>query len=274
MNATAPRVRATTGLTWRYLWTRQSSRWSNGMIAGLVVAWTGLPIGLWALASGAFAGAIIGAFGGASSGVAHTLHIGPGVGFGAAVIGAFIGLFYGFLFICGLVFTHLFFVAGGIASGFVIAYVTLWLLIHFEDQLLRLRGYRDPSRREQELVVPIVVEILQRMDIVGYTPRFYVSDSKEPAAWTHANSIVLTQGLLGSYDDSENPPVPDMPHHALAAVVAHEMSHWAGGTALESAPFGRVAGQSWPPITLLASWVTSAFSSYFVGSYFGQLGFR
>ncbi len=83
------------------------------------------------------------------------------------------------------------------------------------------------SRREKQLIDPIAGEILERMGIAGPIPIFYVSDSREPAAWTHANSIVLAQGLLGSYDDSENPPVPDMPLHAFAAVIAHEISHWA-----------------------------------------------
>jgi Zn-dependent protease with chaperone function len=169
---------------------------------------------------------MIGALGGATSGIAHTLHVGTGVGFGAAMIGACIGAFYGLLFIYGVFFTRPLALIGGMFSGLVVAYITLWLLVHFENQLLRLRGYRDPSRREQELIHPIAMEILRRMGVASSVPRFYVSDSREPAAWSHANSIVVTRGLLGSYDDSENPPVADMPHHALAAVIAHEISHW------------------------------------------------
>jgi Zn-dependent protease with chaperone function len=118
-------------------------------------------------------------------------------------------------------------VIGGIISGFVVSLFTLWLIVHFEHQLLRLRGYRELSRREKQLIEPIAKEILERMGIADATPTFYVSDSNEPAAWTHAGSIVVAQGLLGSYDDSENPPVPDMPRNAFAAVIAHELSHWA-----------------------------------------------
>jgi Zn-dependent protease with chaperone function len=191
------------------------------------VGWTYAPIALWVAAIFAVAGMIGGAFGGATSGIAHTFHIGAGVGFGAAVIGIFVGALFGLVFIYTEIYNNLFTIIGGLISGLAVSLFTLWLIVHFEHKLLQLRGYRELSRREKQLIDPVAGAILERMGIAGPTPVFYVSDSKEPAAWTYANSIVVAQGLLGSYDDSENPPVPDMPRHAFAAVIAHEISHWA-----------------------------------------------
>jgi Zn-dependent protease with chaperone function len=202
-------------------------KWFPGIFGGLLVGWTYVPFALWFAVFGALSGVIVGVFGAETSGIAHTFHIGPGVGLGAAVIGLFVGAFAGLVFIYTEIYNNLLTIIGGLISGLAASLFVLWLIIHFEDQLLRLRGYRDLSRREKQLIDPIAGEILERMGIAGRRPIFYVSDSKAPAAWTYANSIVLAQGLLGSYDDSENPPVPDMPLHAFAAVIAHEISHWA-----------------------------------------------
>jgi Zn-dependent protease with chaperone function len=227
VNTTAATVRDAPGLTWRSLASLTFGKWGDGILGGLLVGWTYLPIALWFSVFFALGGFFVGALGGATSGIVHTLHIGPGVGFGAGIVGLFVGAFAGLVFIYVEVYNNLPTIIGGLISGLAVSLFTLWLIVQFEDQLLRLRGYRELSRREKQLIDPIVDDILQRMNIVGPRPAFYVSDSKEPAAWTHAKSIVLAQGLLGAYDDSENPPMPDMPRNAFAAVVAHEVSHWA-----------------------------------------------
>jgi Zn-dependent protease with chaperone function len=227
VNTTAPPKRGTPGLSWRSLSSPSFEKWLPGICGGYLVGWTYAPIAFWIAAIFAFVGLFGGALGGATSELAQTFHIGEGVGFGAAVIGLFVGAFSGLVFIYVEFYHNIFNIIGGIISGLAVSLFTLWLIVHYEHQLLRLRGYRELSRREKQLIDPIVAEILERMGIVGNTPIFYVSDSKEPAAWTYASSIVLAQGLLGSYDDSENPPVPDMPPHAFAAVIAHEISHWA-----------------------------------------------
>jgi Zn-dependent protease with chaperone function len=227
VNTTAPPKRDTPGLSWRSLSSPAFDKWLPGICGGYLVGWTYAPIAFWIGAIFAVVGLIGGAFGGATSELANTFHIAEGVGFGAAVIGLFVGAFSGLVFIYVEFYHNIFNIIGGIVSGLAVSLFTLWLIVHYEPQLLRLRGYRELSRREKRLIDPIAGEILERMGIAGLTPIFYVSDSKQPAAWTHANSIVLAQGLLGSYDDSENPPVPDMPPHAFAAVIAHEISHWA-----------------------------------------------
>jgi Zn-dependent protease with chaperone function len=218
---------ATPGLTWRSLASPAFDKWTPGILGGLVVGWTYLPIALWIALFGAVAGALSGAIDGATSGIANTLHIGVGAGFSGAVLGLFVGALDGLVFLYVEFFNNPLAIMGSLISGLAVSLVSLWLLVHFEDQLLRLRGYRELSRREKQLVDPIATDILDRFGVVGSRPTFYMSDSKEPAAWTHANSIVLAQGLLGSYDDSENPPIPDMSYNDFAAVIAHEISHWA-----------------------------------------------
>jgi len=227
VNTTAPPKRDTPGLSWRSLSSPAFDKWLPGICGGYLVGWTYAPIAFWIAAIFALVGLFGGAFGGATSELANTFHIGEGVGFGAAVIGLFVGAFSGLVFIYLEFYHNIFNIIGGIISGFAVSLFTLWVIVHYEHQLLRLRGYRETSRRENQLIDPIAGEILELMGIDGRRPIFYVSESKEPAAWTHANVIVLTQGLLGSYDDSENPPVPDLPPHAFAGVIAHEISHWA-----------------------------------------------
>ncbi len=227
MNTTLPAVRDTPGLTWRSLSSPAFDKWVYGILGGLLVGWSYAPLALWGAVVGGLFGLIVGGLGGATSGIAQTLHISQSVGIGGAVVGVFVGALYGLAFIYTEFFNNLLTIIVGLISGLIVSLFSLWLIVHFEDQLLRLRGYRELSRREKQLIDPIVDDILQRMSIAGPRPIFYVSDSKEPGAWTHANSIVLAKGLLGVYDDSENPPMPDMPHNAFAAVVAHEISHWA-----------------------------------------------
>jgi Zn-dependent protease with chaperone function len=227
VNTTSPAKRHTSGLTWRSVSSPAFEKWDSGIFAGLLVGWTYAPLALWFAFFGAFAGVVGGAFGGATWGVAQTLHLEQGAGFGAAVIGLFVGAFSGLVVIYTEFYNNIPTILGGLLSGLAASLFTLWLIVHFEDQLLRLRGCRDLSRREKQLIDPMVDEILRRMEIVGHRPAFYVSDHKQPAAWTHAKSIVITQGLFGSYDDSENPPVPDMPLNAFSAVIAHEINHWA-----------------------------------------------
>jgi Zn-dependent protease with chaperone function len=231
---------------WR-AWLFAVDNYFLGIFGGLILTWTGLFFTLWLVAFGALAGVLSGVIGGETSGIAQTFHIGAGVGFGAAVVGLFVGAFYGLMLPFLLLYEHPYTFAGDIFSGLGVGFVTLCLVVRFEHQLLLLRGYRELSRRERLLIDPMVDEILKRANISGARPAFYVSDSKKPGAWTHAKSIVLARGLFGSYDESESPPVPDIPRSALAAILAHEIAHWirADGVGLRA-----VWACSWPIIAL------------------------
>lgn len=227
MDATVTRRR---DFNWKK-WLRALDRQQDGILAALAATWTGLPIVLWSVMLGAFAGVLVGGLGSATSPVAHTFGIWQSLGLTGAVVGAPTGAFAGLLMFVDYITTPsgVLAVLLNMTVGFVVGIVTLLVLGRFEDMTLRLRGYRELSRRERQLIDPIVDEILERMGISGAKPKFYMSDATVPGAWTHMNSITLTRGLLGSYDRSENPPVPDMPIRALAAILAHEISHWDAG---------------------------------------------
>ncbi len=218
--------KSSVGPTARNAYEQVDERHGNGVLAGLFAAWTGLPFAMWFAVFGAIAGAVAGAIGGGTSELAHTLHLGEGVGFGAAIAGTFIGAFFGLLLVYRTLFTHPLALAGNLVSGALVGTAALYLTVRFEDNILRLRGYRELSSRERKLVDPVVDDVLARLGVEGKRPRMYVSEQVVPGAWTHAHSIVLSRGLLGAYDESENPPVPDMTMNAFAAVVAHEIVHW------------------------------------------------
>ena len=247
MSTTATDTRApSTPTRWR-TWLVAIDNYFNGIFGGLILTWTGLFFTLWLVAFGALAGIVTAVIGGETSSITQTFHIGAGVGFGAAVVGLFVGAFYGLTLPFVLLYENPYTFAGDIFSGIAVGFVTLCVIVRFEHQLLLLRGYRELSRRERLLIDPMVDEILKRANIIDRRPTFYVSDSKKPGAWTHAKSIVLTRGLFGSYDESEGPPVPDMPRNALAAILAHEISHWfnADGVGLRA-----VWACCWPIIAL------------------------
>ncbi len=227
MDATVTRRR---DFNWKK-WLRALDRQGDGILAALAATWTGLPIVLWSVMLGAFAGVLVGGLDSATSPVAHTFGIWQSLGLTGAVVGAPTGAFAGLLMFLDYITTPsgVLAVLLNMAVGFVVGIVTLLVLGRFEDMTLRLRGYRELSRRERQLIDPIVDEILERMGISGARPTFYMSDATVPGAWTHMNSITLTRGLLGSYDRSENPPVPDMRISALTAILAHEISHWDAG---------------------------------------------
>jgi len=212
-------------------WLRALDRQQDGILAALAATWTGLPIVLWSVMLGTFAGVLVGGLDSATSPVAHTFGIWQSLGLTGAVVGAPTGAFAGLLMFLDYITTPsgVLAVLLNMTVGFVVGIVTLLVLGRFEDMTLRLRGYRELSRRERQLIDPIVDEILERMGISGAKPKFYMSDATVPGAWTHMNSITLTRGLLGTYDRSENPPVPDIPMRALAAILAHEISHWDAG---------------------------------------------
>jgi Zn-dependent protease with chaperone function len=224
---TVPPRDDTPGLSWHSLASPAFDKWVGGITAGLLVGWTLAPLVLWVALLSAFSGALSGAVDGATSGPAQTLHIEAGAGFAGAVVGVLLGVLSVVWFTATQLYNYRFIVLGSLFSGIPITLFILWLVVRFEDPILRLRGCRDPSRRERALVDPIFDQILKDMGIVGSRPKLYVTDGKVPAAWTHVNSIVVTQAFLGSYDDSENPPVPDLPPHAFAGVLAHEICHWA-----------------------------------------------
>lgn len=205
-------------------------RQQTGMFAAVIGAWTGLPFALWLAAVGLVGGMFAGIIGASHIGIAQTLHVDEGVGVLAAIVGGFLGTVAGFLLIpLGYIHNPPLF-AGAFISGFVVGFITLAVLVSAEPHIMRLRGYRELSRREKERLHPLLLDAGRRMGL-PVVPELWMSDSVKPAAWTHMRAIVVTRGLL-DYDDRERPPQSQLGDAALGAILAHELHHWNEGDAV------------------------------------------
>lgn len=224
------------GLRWVLAGVR---RQTPAITGALVAAWTGLPLALWGMVLlglfGAFAGLI-----GTSElelrsllGVEFGFGIELGVGAASGVLGAIAGALAGLTFIYFYLVAHPLLLLGTLVTGVVIATVVLICMIQAEPFLMELRGYREPSRREKQLLHPLLIDVGRRMGL-STVPALWISDQQKPGAWTHMRGIVLTRGLLGEYSAAETPPVPDLDTTALAAILAHELHHWDSGDVVGS----------------------------------------
>ncbi|GAA1456192.1 M48 family metalloprotease [Nocardiopsis exhalans] len=102
-----------------------------------------------------------------------------------------------------------------------------------EPARLRVAGARRPSRREAELLEPMIARAAARMG-VDRAPKLLIDDSREPNAHSGIQHIIVNRGLLDalSYDPE-----------AVAGVIAHEVAHYKHGDALSLA-WNR--GLAWP----------------------------
>jgi Zn-dependent protease with chaperone function len=225
-NARPGRYRSDPGWMWH-----GAGQQEDGVLAAAVAAWTWLPIALWLAVPSAVAGAAIGIFGSSPTGIAKTLHLNEGVGVLAAVVGALKGAFFGLALIYINYASHPLDLVGAVLSGLIIGAIALWILMEAEPRLMKLRGYRELSRREKERLHPLLLETARRMGL-RTVPELWMSDSQIPGAWTHPRSIVITRGLLGDSDATERPPKSDLDEMALSAILAHELHHWYCGDAV------------------------------------------
>jgi Zn-dependent protease with chaperone function len=195
-------------------------------IGALLAAWTGLAVALWLAVGGVALGALVGAIGASSlGGIGTTIGVNTGTGVLAAIVGAFAGGIAGLVLIYALLILHPLQLLGALASGAVVTTLFLLVYIRAEPLLLRMRGYREPSRRESERIYPLLLEAARAMEL-PVVPAVWISDQQKPGAWAHMRAIVVTRGLLGDYDASEKPPQSDFDPTALIAILAHELHHW------------------------------------------------
>ncbi len=127
------------------------------------------------------------------------------------------------------------------------------------------RGYRVLSRREGERLYPLLVRVGAQMGL-SQVPALWISDSQKPAAWCHPTAIVVTRGLIGEADASEAAPRSDLDDGALAAILAHELYHWAVGDAVG---LRAVWACFWPVVGLYnaAAWLRTT-----AGGFLGVVG--
>ncbi len=211
------------------------ARQRGATVGALAAAWTGLPFALWLAAAGVIVGALVGALGiSVLGGVGGSFTSNQGVGAIGAVLGAVVGAGLGFALIYIYLFTHLLQLVGALASGAVVSIAVLTLMIVAEPWLMRLRGYREPSRREQALLNPILEDAGREMAL-SIVPALWISEQDKPGAWAHMRGIVVTRGLLGDYSATQAPPKPDLDRPALGAILAHELHHWEMGDVVATA---------------------------------------
>ena len=206
-----------------------AQRQRRAIIGALIAAWTGLPFALWAAVIGVFVGAVVGVVGLSvlGSGAGSFLN-NQGAGLLGALAGAVVGLFGGFLLIYYVLITSPLQLVGALFSGVLVSTLVLFVMVRAEPRLMRLRGYRVPSRRENAKLEPLLIDAGYRMGL-EVVPALWISDAPKPGAWAHMRGIVVTRGLLGDYDASERPPKPDLDDMALGAILAHELHHWNAG---------------------------------------------
>lgn len=195
------------------------------IIGALTAAWTGLAFALWFAVGGVVLGALVGALGASSLGVTNTLVVNTGTGVFASILGAFLGGIAGLVLIYVLLVTHPLQLLAALVSGAIVSAIFLLVFVRAEPLLIRMRGYREPSRREKERIYPLLLEAARAMDL-PVVPAVWISDAQKPGAWAHMRAIVVTRGLLGDYDASEKPPQSDLDATALVAILTHELHHW------------------------------------------------
>lgn len=202
-----------------------ANRQARASIWALIFAWTGLPVMLWLAGLGLVAGLIAGIFGSQQPDFVSFLHVNEGAGVVGAVAGGFVGALGGFLLIVVGYISNPAAFLGAFISGMFIAALVLYGLFAAEPKTLAWRGYRKPSRREKELLDPLVAETCERMGM-RFHLHPWIADLDKPAAWSHMRAIVITTALLGDYDESERQPKGDFDRMALSAILAHETHHW------------------------------------------------
>jgi Zn-dependent protease with chaperone function len=206
-------------------WLRSGvKRQPRAILVALIFGWTGVWLALWGAAIGAAIGVLV------ALGTVDTTALGRevsnlGGGQGVTIVSILGGLFFGaiggFLEVLRYVLAATPWEAiVALATGLVLSTLITIAMATFERAGLRIRGYRRLSRDEVRRVAPLIREIAEAMDLDGL-PRFAMSDTVIPNAWTHMRTIVITSGLLQTLDDAE-----------LRAVLAHELQHWRSGDAV------------------------------------------
>ncbi|MCN0180320.1 M48 family metalloprotease [Salinispora arenicola] len=211
----------------------------RGTIGAFIAAWFNLPLAVFVGGLGIVYGGIAGYFGGFTRGndigpeflmevpllgsvlSGAVLQVGGLLGLLVGVVlGALTGFFGGLFVPWALVTTEPVYAVGYFVAQIIVA-VLLGLLytvygVATEGWRFRAAGCREPSRREKELLLPILVDCAMRLQLNGH-PKLLVDDSREANAVCGTRHIVISRGLLDEFDYDPEP---------IAAVLCHELTHW------------------------------------------------
>ncbi len=222
---------------------------ARGVVAAFIAAWLYVPGALFAAAVLAVTSGIVAYFysglrGGRTLpesarsvpflGDAMENLLDKSSGVQAAVLAVLLGALIGFLL--GVIWVFLgpfqesvvdgaMTVVGAIVIGFVVGLLYTLYRVLFEHRILAVTGARRLSRREADLLLPLVRSAADRLGLRNH-PEVLTHDSAEAAAYAHTRHIVIHKGMIDSFIHT-----PD----AIAATIAHELVHWRNGDAVSTA---------------------------------------
>ncbi|MFF1822177.1 M48 family metalloprotease [Kribbella sp. NPDC058245] len=221
----------------------------RGLIAALLTTWFNLPAAIMLGGVGMVAGGIAGYVGGALGGhnqadsLANNIPLlngllGSALLQGGGILGMLAGIAAGAIggFLLGLLLPWIFVAAASPIEGvgrffgqLVVAALCGFLYTMYsiaaEGWLFRIReGARQPSRRERELIEPILQDCARKMGLAS-VPLLLMSDDRFPNAAAGARHIIVHRGFLDTFEYEREP---------LAGVLCHELTHWRNADAISS----------------------------------------
>ncbi|WP_165956796.1 M48 family metalloprotease [Kribbella antibiotica] len=212
----------------------------RGLIAALLTTWFNLPAGVLLGGIGMVAGGITGYVGGAFAGHEQASSLADNIPLlnsllgsallqGGGIIGMLVGIAAGAIggFLVGFLLPWIFIAAASPIEGvgrflgqLLVAALCgfLYTMYHIaaESWIFRLYGARQPSRRERELIEPVLEDCARRMGLTSL-PRLLMSDDRGPNAAAGARHIIVNRGFLEHFEYEREP---------LAGVLCHELTHW------------------------------------------------
>lgn len=211
----------------------------RGALGAFIAAWFNLPLAVFIGGLGIVYGGIAGYLGGFTSGnesgpdfLTEVPLLGSVLSGAALQVGGVLGLLVGVLLGCLAGFVGGLFVPWslvttepGYAVGYFVAQTIVAILLSLlytsygiatEGWRFRAAGYREPSRRERELLQPILVDCATRLQLDAH-PKLLIDDSHDPHAVSGTRHVVISRGLLDEFDYAPEP---------IAAVLCHELTHW------------------------------------------------
>lgn len=239
----------------------------RGVMTALIAAWFNLPVAVAMAVGFAVISGLFGQFGAAvgihslSEKAADVPVVGEALaslvsrsgGVLVPLLAVFVGAVVGFVMGVLMVFVSLFHegalegisaIVGTVVGGLLVGLLYTVYRVVCERWLLRITGARRLSRREAELLLPIVRECAARLGLTNHPP-VLIDDTREANALAYTRHIVINQGLLEEFNYDRE---------AIAAVVSHELVHWRNGDPI-SAVFVRGVALPLYLVQAFAGWL-------------------